>query len=506
MRRILALCIVAWGIALLTGCGRMDESPASQATSLHSGDDASTEAAQAHSWDDSSGAEGGPSGSDETDGDLEMRKTPAEPAREFKPERNNRPQSGTLTAGSFDDVQRLDDYRDFLSRVMQDNANARLPRLSIGQPVIIHVRDTRGKPLGGARVIVRQAKGQGGPLLDVCTGTDGRAMFLSGQDAAGVAGRGFLLTVESASDSVTQDVHLDQGPWQVTLDDTQARRPTQLDLALVIDTTGSMGDELEYLKSEIDDIAQTVARMYPNVDQRYALILYRDDGDQYVTRTFDFTGSLDEFRQRLSEQSAAGGGDYPEAMHVALDHATGLDWHDRDTARVLFLVGDAPPHDVFADAALDAVGRLRASGVRIFPIASSGVALKAEFVMRAAAFLTMGQYLFLTDHSGVGNPHAKPHVPDYQVERLDRLMIRMISSELSGRRLEPDEVIAIERGQLEAPFGPGPVLPNQQQRPNEFSSVPWRGAVWPTVPRWGLLLALVLGVCVFDSLSSGHRS
>jgi hypothetical protein len=72
---------------------------------------------------------------------------------------------------------------------------------------------------------------------------------------------------------------------------------------------------------------------------------------------------------------------------------------------------------------------------------ASGTDLKAEFVMRTTAFLTLGQYLFRTDHSGVGAAHAEPHVPDYTVEYLNRLMIRMIAGELAGKRLLPSDII-----------------------------------------------------------------
>jgi uncharacterized protein YegL len=357
--------------------------------------------------------------------------------------RQSRIQSGTLTAGSFDDNERFEDYRQFLSEVMQEDADEKLPRLAIGRRVMIEVRDQRGAPVGDARVVVRQGKprhqldeAEARVLLELTTASDGRVMFLTGRDGAGSTGE-FLLTVHPPDQGrpVTQQMHVGQGPWRITLPDGRSKLPRRLDLCLVIDTTGSMGDELEYLKVEIDSIAKTIYQMFPQVDQRYSLVVYRDDGDQYVTRTFDFTASLAEFRATLSEQSANGGGNYAEAMHLALESAGQLDWRDEESARVLFLVADAPPHDRYAERTLEAVEDLRRQGVRVFPVAASGVATKAEFVMRAAGFLTLGQYLFLTDHSGVGNAHAEPHVPDYQVERLDRLMIRMIASELAGRRL-----------------------------------------------------------------------
>ncbi|MCH7687110.1 MAG: hypothetical protein IH899_10590 [Planctomycetes bacterium] len=159
---------------------------------------------------------------------------------------------------------------------------------------------------------------------------------------------------------------------------------------------------------------------------------------------FDFTGSVNEFRRNLSEQHALGGGDYPEAIHLALEQSGKLSWQDKDVARVLFLVADAPPHRRFSQRTVNAVLDLRSLGVTIFPVAASGVRDEAEFVMRAASFLTMGQYLFLTDHSGVGNPHTKPHTPRYQIEKLNQLMIRMIASELAGRWIPQHEIIAAE--------------------------------------------------------------
>jgi hypothetical protein len=211
--------------------------------------------------------------------------------------------------------------------------------------------------------------------------------------------------------------------------------------------------------------------MFPDVDQRYALITYRDNGDEYVCRTFDFTSSLSDLRRNLNAQSAAGGGDFPEAMDVALESASQLTWRPGQTARVLFLVGDAPPHSERASAALAAVDSLRQAGVRIYPVGASGVEKTAEVLMRTAALLTMGQYLFLTDHSGIGNAHATPDVSSFQVERLDRLMLRMIASELTGKRLAAQEVIAIERGERFT------CLPQQQQQ----HTIPSARICWPVV-------------------------
>ena len=424
----------------------------------------------------------------------------AEPAREYprvQHRRNRHIQSGTLTAGSLDDHERFDDYRQFVSEALQNDGGEVLPRLAIGRRVVIRVNNGGGSPIGDARVVVRPADPpqQTGPaLLDVTTASDGRALLLTGRDRTGSSR--FRVTVEppQGGQPVTRVIEADEDSCTITLSQVASQRPGQLDLALVIDTTGSMSDELEYLKVEIDAIAATVHRMFPNVDQRFALVVYRDEGDEYVTRTFDFTGSLSEFRTRLAGQSANGGGDSPEAMHVALQQAEKLDWRSRNTARVMFLVADAPPHERFAGQTLAAVQRLQGKTVRVYPVAASGTEFRAEFVLRATSFLTMGQYLFLTDHSGVGNPHAEPHVPDYQVEHLNRLMIRMIASELSGRHLATDQVLAIEDGHDPVEGAAAPDPEQAQASADQASVFGFRFS-----PAWLLLAGMVLLVCVVDA-------
>ncbi len=351
-------------------------------------------------------------------------------------------QSGTLTAGSFDDNLNLDAFRKFISGLLQADASGELPKLTLGDRAIITVLDEAGEPVGNARVVVTVGgSGQQADqtVIDIPTRSDGRVLYSTGVDGAGDA-TSFTVSVHPADGSapVTASTDLSDLDWTVNLPGVSAALPTQLDLAFVVDATGSMSDELEYLKIEMDDIVSSVAGAFPDVDQQYALIVYRDAGDVYVTRTFDFTASLSEFQADLSDQRARGGGDYPEAMHDALEEAEALSWRSSNTARVLFLIADAPPHDEYAQRTLDAVMGLRSAGVAIYPVAASGVADAAEYIMRSAALLTLSEYCFLTDDSGVGNPHAEPHIPCYAVQRLDQLMVRLISSELAGHRLYPE--------------------------------------------------------------------
>lgn len=210
-------------------------------------------------------------------------------------------------------------------------------------------------------------------------------------------------------------------------------RPGGLDVALVVDTTGSMGDELEYLKVELRGIALEIAGAFPDVDQRWGLVVYRDDGDAYVTQQADFQG-LDAFITALGTQEASGGGDTPEAMDAGLLASAQLAWRpDAATARVVFLVADAPSHaGAGARRFSDAVRQHRDAGTAIYPVGASGVDEQAELQLRVAARATGGQYIFLTDHSGVGGHHAPPKVDQFKVETLRAAMTRMIRKELGA--------------------------------------------------------------------------
>jgi hypothetical protein len=347
------------------------------------------------------------------------------------------PQSGILTAGSFDDNLDPQLFHSFVGKMAQHRELGDLPGRFLGQRLLVSVKDAAGNPVGNAGVHVAAP---GGPSVDLTSRTDGRVVFLSSWDQV-AADRELEVTVTppDGSGSVKQKVPPGTPRWEVTLPAFQAQPPRDLDLTILLDTTGSMRDELEYLKAEIKGIATAVHDKFPQVNQRYGLVLYRDDGDEYVTRRFDFTTSVDEFRKNLAAQSAAGGGDYPEAMHRGMEEAVQLRWREGNTARVMFLIADAPPHAQFMGRTLNAANALRKKGVSIYPVACSGYDDAAEFVMRGCALLTGSRFLFLTNDSGVGDGHAEPSTaPSYHVERLDRLMIEVIAGELTGKRIDPE--------------------------------------------------------------------
>ncbi len=363
-------------------------------------------------------------------------------------ERRDRRQSaasGLLTAGDVDDGLNWNAFLRYSSRAMQQGSVLRDLRLD--DRLTLRVVDTAGRPVAGARVRI-DAVGQarsGDRVRGLTTeaGTDGRlALFPRYDFGQGASRLEISVTVpggRGATETLTVDLQRLRGETTRTVRlRTRAERPRALDLAVVLDVTGSMGDEHRYLTDEFEAIVGRALRQYPDADLRFALVAYRDRGDDFVVRSWDFTRSEREMRDRLEQLSAGGGGDMPEAMDEALDAMLDLDWRTGTAARIAFLIADAPPHASRLTETLDAVREARARGLRIYPLAASGVDNSAEHVMRTAAVLTQGRYLWLTDDSGVGNSHAEPHVPCYEVSRVDDLVARVIESELAGRRIESD--------------------------------------------------------------------
>ncbi len=213
---------------------------------------------------------------------------------------------------------------------------------------------------------------------------------------------------------------------------------TELDVAIVLDTTSSMADEIKYLQTEFEVIATTIKTKFPQTMPRFGLVVYRDHSDEYVTRSVPFTTDVDAFRASLAAQSALGGGDLPEAVPEGLTEGDGLGWRTADNvARVMFWVADAPQHPGEEQKVNVAANAARQLGIHVYPVGASGVDNDAELAMRGTAQITGGRYLFLTDDSGIGSSHAEPHIPCYVVTALHGAMVRMVESEMTGTRPEP---------------------------------------------------------------------
>jgi hypothetical protein len=347
----------------------------------------------------------------------------------------------SIIAACHDDNDHPDAY-DHLLTVMKRNgllpdvvARFEPPR------VVIELKDGQGKPLGGANIrIVADGEDR---AVELPSRSTGRVVLPAGWDRLLATNPGrATLTVTPADGSPPVSRKFDRSTCRlvVELPRYRAALPTALDLAVVLDSTGTMVEELAFLVAEFESIANELQKRHPRLDVRFGLVLYRDDGDAYVTRSFDFTKSLDDFVATLRSQSAAGGGDHPEAMERGLEEALKLSWRaGADTCRLAVLFADAPPRDAQVERTLTAVDSLRRQGIGLVPIACAGADLRTEFVLRTAALLTATPFLFA--HGPVRAKRVVPPVgvANYHVERLRDLLVRAISSELTGAPVPPKE-------------------------------------------------------------------
>ncbi len=136
-------------------------------------------------------------------------------------------------------------------------------------------------------------------------------------------------------------------------DSVQVTKPSKprVEVCFVLDTTGSMGGLIEGAKQKIWSIANELVSAKPAPDLRIGLVGYRDRGDEYVTKTVDLTNDIDAVYAQLKTFQAAGGGDEPESVNEALDAAVNkMSWSGgSEGLKIIFLVGDAPPHMDYAD-------------------------------------------------------------------------------------------------------------------------------------------------------------
>jgi len=130
----------------------------------------------------------------------------------------------------------------------------------------------------------------------------------------------------------------------------QRQQRPRVEVVFVLDTTGSMGGLIQGAKQKIWSIVNEIAKGRPTPEVRLGLIGYRDRGDQYVTTRVDLTNDLDAVYEKLMAFNADGGGDTPESVNQALGEAVNqMSWSsDRRALKVVFLVGDAPPHMDYA--------------------------------------------------------------------------------------------------------------------------------------------------------------
>jgi len=343
----------------------------------------------------------------------------------------------TLTAGEINDFSKWDMWNDLTADELAGFATRWKIAPSIRYSV--KVKTSSGAPAINNKVELHDASGA--VLWSAITDNTGRAELWHNMNGAQEKAKQLVVHYEGGSTPIKNIKAFKNGINSIELPIACKETTPVIDIAFVVDATGSMADEINYLKAELKDVINQVKEELPESVVRTGSVFYRDHGDDYVTRNSDFSKDISKTVSFIAQQYARGGGDFPEAVDDALEVAVNdLNWSETSTSKILFLILDAPPHSRPENTVrIQEATKLAAQkGIRIIPITCSGIQKGTEYLMRALALATNGTYTFLTDDSGVGNPHLEPSTDNYSVELLNYLMIRLITEYSEIQECEED--------------------------------------------------------------------
>lgn len=276
----------------------------------------------------------------------------------------------------------------------------------------------------------------------VFTDNDENLIFTAQTDTNGVAyvfgnSNGGTITAINGEEEKSVIVDSDAIDATIELNNTPTKGKV-IEIMLVVDVTGSMGDELNYLKSELSDVVNRIASSFTDARINLSLLFYRDVTDKVKFADTDFLDVTDaknlQTQQKfINKQSASGGGDYEEAVDEALELAVYKQWSENST-KIIFHVLDAPPHsgEVYRTRFKNAVTLAAEKGIRICPVLASGADSTTEYLTRQSAVMTGGTFVFITDHSGIGGSHLDPEIPNVIIEKLNDLMVRLVKGYYTG--------------------------------------------------------------------------
>ena len=348
--------------------------------------------------------------------------------------------SGMITAGAVNDN---DGYQAWLDLFAQgDETNGKFfdytnPDYSWGYNSLNRIKvsvKNGDAPVSGATVVATD--NQGVAYFSAVTDANGNAYLFTdlSEGLVTVTGGDANITTEFSKD--IREISLDLG--------ADVNKLNVIEIMLVVDVTGSMGDEIHFLKAELADVINRIAENDSNTIIKLAMLFYRDTDDKVPFDYYDFVDvtteeGLAQQQAALDKQKATGGGDYPEAVDQALEMAVNQQWSTGATTKIIFHVLDAPAHtgDKYAQKLVGATKDAAEKGIRICPIICSGAADLTEYTMREAAIYTGGTFIFVTDDSGIGGSHHKPETPEVTIELLNSLMVRLVKGYHTGVFEEP---------------------------------------------------------------------
>lgn len=333
----------------------------------------------------------------------------------------NAPQAGKLTAGEVNDFAKWGLWNGVLNGSHSQYVG--LWNIRAEERYVVQVVGQNGYPMVNKEVWLMAGDKQ---VFKAKTDNTGRAELWNNLFVQDTKETGAMSLVCEGQKVAAR--RFEEGLNRIELN--EACNPSDLvDVFFVMDATGSMGDELRYMTAELQDVIARSQSAVEGLTIRTGALVYRDHGDNYLTRISRLSDQIGDTQTFLNGQRAGGGGDYEEAIPEALMatiNAAG--WDESARTRIAFLIFDAPCHSTPETLALlhQQVAAAAAQGIRLVPVVCSGLREGGELLARSMALATNGTSFFLTDDSGIGDKHLKPTTDSLKVEHLNDMLVRTI--------------------------------------------------------------------------------
>lgn len=333
-------------------------------------------------------------------------------------------------AGEHDDNEEFPAFLDFFKRFPTFAPELAMVKKDIEGRVIISVVDKNGAPIQNALLVVNGKQFH--------SANDGDIMLfpadLGSSNKKNI--KAFVTYEQETKDiALTFETAVRQQVRFGTVRKELSKVP--VDIVFTLDTTGSMGDEIDILRDTIYSIYTRIRKLDNTaVDLRFGIVLYRDKGDVYLTQQFPLTDKIEAFQEFLFNVRAGGGGDTPEDLLSGLNETVNnMNWRD-DALKLAFVVTDAPGHIPEADHFRTILDAARTRTIKIFAIGASGLDTTGEMHLRITAQHTKGSFIFLTygetgESSGKDEGKVSHHTgTNFTSRNLDDIVVDNVSRQI----------------------------------------------------------------------------
>jgi Mg-chelatase subunit ChlD len=364
--------------------------------------------------------------------------------------------TASVRAGEWDDNA---NYREFQRWLATESQQPFRPVNTASRQFIV-VRDSEGKAVPRCPVSVEDGRGR---KIKLTTTASGRAILFP--VAEGLSGSNLTATADCQNAKATSRFSLAQSDGVIDLK-LAARRALpavyDVDIAFILDTTGSMSEEIAAVKGTIQKVASSLNGA--NIRVRMGMVEYKDRTDPFVTKVYPMTRDLGGFSRQVASVVASGGGDTPEDAVAGLNAGlTKLDWGGGALVKLAFLIGDAPPHLDYQDGP-DYTADMRDAahrGIQVFTVAASGMDDLGQVVWRQIAQYTGASSLFVLrggagpQSTGGGDPKSScgGTQTNFRSGNLDGLILQRINREIKAIDRDPMKIPGLRVDENAKPCG-----------------------------------------------------